>query len=265
MLKEKRKWEGHAHKAEKDKTVGLSPVTVNTRLKGLRTMFNFLYDEDYIQNNPMAKIKPVIEPESEIEVMSGEQLERLLKMPNRKTYVGFRDFVFMNVLIDGFFRLNEAVKIKVSDIDFNLELITIPANNVKVRRSKKVPISKGTLRLLADLIKENEDFDSEFIFLTNYGENIADDRMRDRIKIYAEKAGLEINVYPHLFRHSAATIYLENGGEVRFLAEMLGHRDLRMVMRYTHLSKKSVKEMHSKYSAIHNITNKLSKDRRTHR
>ncbi|GGF87891.1 tyrosine-type recombinase/integrase [Paenibacillus abyssi] len=262
MLTKKRKWEGHAHKSEDEKTVGLSPVTVNTRLKGLRTMFTFLYAEDEIPYNPFDKIKPVKEPEQEIEIMTAEQMERILKSPDRKTYAGFRDFVFMNVLIDGFFRINEALKIRESDINFETGLVTIPAVNAKSRKSKTVPLSRGTLKLLRDLIADNADFETDYVFLTNYGDNISDDRMRDRIKQHARKANIDVRVYPHLFRHSAATLYLENGGEIRFLAELLGHADLRMVLRYTHLSKKAVSEMHVKYSPIHNVTGKLSKERR---
>ncbi|WP_088833432.1 tyrosine-type recombinase/integrase [Paenibacillus tyrfis] len=265
MLRSKRKWEGHAHKAERDKTVGLSEVTVNTRMKGLRTMFNFLYDEDLIETNPFHKVKLVREPENEIQIMSTDQLERLLKAPDKRMYAGFRDHVFMTLLIDGFFRINEALRLKESDINFETGMTLIAAERVKTRRSKAVPLEKSTLRLLRDLIKENAEFETDYIFLTNYGSLISDDRMRDRIKQYAKKAGLEIRVYPHLFRHTAATMFLENGGDVRFLAEILGHSDLRMVLRYTHLSKKSVKEQHNKFSPINSVMSGLNKQRKIKR
>lgn len=262
LLRTKRKWEGHPHKSEEEKTEGLSPVTVNTRLKGMRTMFNFLFSEEIIDHNPFLKVKPVREPENEIQVMTTEQLQRLLRAPNKKTYAGFRDFVFMNVLIDGFYRINEALGLQETDINFETEMTHITAERVKTRKSKMVPLEKSTLRLLKDLIKENEEFDTKHIFLTNYGEPISDDRMRDRIKQHAKTAGIDIRVYPHLFRHTAATMYLENGGDVRYLAEILGHSDLRMVLRYTHLSKKSVKEQHGKYSPIKDVTSNLSKQRK---
>ncbi|MFB6362510.1 tyrosine-type recombinase/integrase [Paenibacillus elgii] len=265
MLRSKRKWEGHAHKAERDKTAGLSAVTVNTRMKGLRTMFNFLYNEDLIETNPFHKVKPVREPENEIQIMTAEQLERLLKAPDKRTYAGFRDYVFMSLLVDGFYRINEALNLKKSDINFETGMTYVTAERVKTRRSKSVPLEKSTLRALSDLIKENAEFDTDYIFLTNYGSLISDDRMRDRIKQHAKKAGLEIRVYPHLFRHTAATMFLENGGDVRFLAEILGHADLRMVLRYTHLSKKSVKEQHGKFSPINNVMSGLSKQRKIKR
>lgn len=263
LLKTKRRWEGHPHKAEEEKTVGLKPSTVNTRLKGLRTMYTFLYAEGYLPENIFAKIKPVAEEDEEIEIMTDEQLARILRQPDKKTYVGFRDYTFMVLLIDGFLRLNEGLHVKRADINFDLALLKIPAANAKSRRSKTVPLDRQTLNLLRDLIRENEDYDTDYVFLTNYGERLTDDRMRDRIKLYAERAEIEVNVYPHLFRHTAATIYLENGGDVRSLAELMGHADLRQVMRYTHLSKASISLKHSKFSPIHNVTNKLAKARRT--
>lgn len=265
MMRTKRKWEGHAHKSEEEKTVGLSAVTVNTRLKALRTMFNFLEAEDMIQTNPFNKVKPVREPESEVQVLTSDQMERLLKTPNKRTYAGFRDYVFMVTLVDGFFRLNEALKLKKSDINFATGMVTVAAEHVKTRKGRSVPLERSTLRIISDLIKENEDFETDYIFLTNYGEPLSDDRMRDRIKEHAREAGIDVRVYPHLFRHTAATMYLENGGDVRFLAEILGHSDLRMVLRYTHLSKNAVKEQHSKFTPIRNVLSGLSKERKIKR
>lgn len=225
-------------------------------------MFNFLYFEDLIQTNPFHKIKPVREPESEIQVMSTDQLERLLKTPNKRSYAGFRDFVFMAVLVDGFFRINEALQLKKSDVNFETGMVHVAAERVKTRKGRSVPLEKSTLRLIVDLIKENDEFETEYLFLTNYGGLISDDRMRDRIKGHAKAAEIDIRVYPHLFRHTAATMFLENGGDVRYLAEILGHTDLRMVLRYTHLSKKSVKEQHGKFSPIKNVLSGLNKQRK---
>lgn len=265
MLGRKRKWEGHAHKAEAEKTVGLSPVTVNTRLKGIRTMFNFLEAEGLLPDNPMKRIKSVREPESNVKVLTAGQLEQLLKTPDRGTYAGFRDYVFMVVLIDGFFRLNEALSLREGDINFKTGLCTLPAERMKNRRSRTVPLSQPTLRLIKQLIKENKEYETDLLFLTNYGEYITDDRMRDRIKEHAKKAGLKVRVYPHLFRHSAATIYLEKGGDIRFLAGILGHSDLRMVQRYTHPSDSAIKAQHNMYSPINDVLGKLAKPRKTKR
>jgi integrase/recombinase XerD len=237
MLNSKRKWEGHKHKTEANMTVGLSPVTVNTRLKGIRTMFRFLKSEGLIEKNPFDNIKSVEEPESDIQIMSVEQLKKLLSAPNQKSYAGFRDFVMMNILIDGFMRIGEVITLKKSDIDFDTGTLTLSGKITKSRRSRIVPLQRRTLTLIKELINDSEEFESDYVFLTNYGEPITDDQFRNRLKMHAAAARINIRIYPHLFRHTSATMFLENGGDIRHLQLILGHADLRMCIRYTHLSK----------------------------
>ncbi|BCG59729.1 hypothetical protein PUR_31540 [Paenibacillus sp. URB8-2] len=81
-------------------TLGLSPVTVNTKFGKLRTQFTFLEDEGYIDKNPCSKIRKVKEPQKEMKIMSTDDLKKLLAVPDQRTYAGFRDYVIMNVLID---------------------------------------------------------------------------------------------------------------------------------------------------------------------
>lgn len=257
----RRKWENNPHKSEENKTKGLSPVTVNTRMKTLRTMFRFLADEELIPADPCARVKKATEPKQEIRVMNEEQIRTLLATPDQRTYAGFRDIVAMNVLLDTSGRIGEVLALKKEDIDLTLGTVTFDANNVKTRQGRHVPILKRTSRLLAELMEESADFGSDYVFLTNYGEQLTDDQFRRRLRQHANKAGLNIRIYPHLFRHSAATMYLENGGEIRHLAKLLGHRDLRQTMRYTHLSDKSLRAQHEKSTVINNVMRKMERPR----
>ena len=261
----RRKWEDNPHKSEDNKTKGLSPVTVNTRMKSLRTMFRFLADEEIIPVDPCARVKKAAEPTQEIRVMNADQIRKLLAAPDIRTYAGFRDHVAMNVLLDTFGRIGEVLALKKEDVDLTLGTVSFDAYNVKTRHGRHVPILKQTARLLADLIEESADFNSEYIFLANYGERITDDQFRRRLRQHAENAGLTLRIYPHLFRHSAATMYLENGGEIRHLAKILGHRDLRQTMRYTHISDKSIREQHEKSTPINNIMRKMERPRKVKR
>ncbi|MGG1445077.1 tyrosine-type recombinase/integrase [Brevibacillus laterosporus] len=265
MLNEKRKWDGHKHKTEKDMTVGLSPVTVNTRLKGLRTFFKFLKDEGIIERNVFDFIKKVHEPESEIRVMSIEQLKKLLKAPDQRTYAGFRDHTIISVLIDGFMRIGEVLSLQKTDIDFEAGVLSLSSKLTKTRRARFVPLQKHTIKLLEELIEDSEEFNSPYIFLTNYGERLTNNQFGHRLKQHAETAGLKIRIYPHLFRHTAATLFLEGGGDLRHLQKILGHGDLRTIIKYTHLSQQSVISQHAQYSPLNKVVDKLNKYRRTFR
>ncbi|MDZ5669114.1 tyrosine-type recombinase/integrase [Bacillus stercoris] len=136
----------------------------------------------------------------------------------------------------------------------------------KNRRARTVPIEFGTAKMLNELIVENRaDFESEYIFLANYGERLTRDHFRKRLVEYAKEVGIKKRVHPHLFRHTAATMYLESGGDMRHLQMLLGHSDLRMVQRYTHLSGSSLTAQHEKYSAINKVRGKLNKQRKIKR
>lgn len=262
MLHEKERFEGHKFKPKSEEGAGLSPTTVNVRLKTLRTLFKFLSEEGIVETNPMDQVKRVTEDQEEIVVLTVDQLKALLNAPNQRRYAGFRDYVLMNVLLDAFLRINEALSLRVQDVDFDLGTINIRAEESKNRKSRIIPLQKRTISLIKDLIKENEEFDTEYIFLSNYGEPLTDNNFRHRLKQYAKKAGITTEVHPHLFRHTAATMALEAGMDIRHLQMLLGHSDLRMVMRYTHLSKKSLMVQHERYSPINAIYGKLNKERK---
>lgn len=260
------RFEGHKYKSSAEMTVGLSPATINTRLKTLRVMFKCLAEEGLIDSNPMEGIKNVSEPEEEIVVLTGEELKRLLNVPNQRHYAEFRDYVLMHFLIDGMCRIGEALALKHSDIDFGIKTATIPATIAKNRKSRTIPLQPITARLIKELISENKaDFDSDYIFLTNYGEQMTRDHFRKRLNQYAKKADITKNVHPHLFRHTAATMFLESGGDLRHLQILLGHADFRMVMRYTHLSKAALIKEHERHSAMNQVIGPLNRNRKIKR
>ncbi|WP_025026666.1 tyrosine-type recombinase/integrase [Caldalkalibacillus mannanilyticus] len=262
MLQEKVQFEGHPFKPKSVEKIGLSPITVNLRLKPLRTLFKFLVREGLYTENPFEMIKKVEEEDSIIEILTVRQLQSLLEAPNKRSYAGFRDYVLMNLLLDSFCRINEVLMLKEQDIDGETCSIKVRAENSKSKRSKQIPIQKQTLKLLFELTRENKEFETDYIFLANYGEVLTANQFRHRLRDYAKSAGLNCRVHPHLFRHTSATMFLEAGGDIRHLQMLLGHKDLRMVMRYTHLSLKSLTDQHNKYSPLNQVFNKLNKDRK---
>ncbi|KIV55277.1 integrase [Aneurinibacillus migulanus] len=265
MLNDKVRFDGHKYKPDEAKTVGLTPVTVNTRIGTLKTMFKFLYDEEKIDINPFAPIKTVEEDTPEIQVLTVEEIRVLLGVPNQRSYAGFRDYVLMTLLFDAMLRIQEALSLKVSDINVETSMVTVRAENAKNRNQRTVPIQKRTLNLLLELIKENDEFDSDYIFLANYGDQLTQSNFRNKLHRYAKHAGITKRIHPHLFRHTAATMFLEAGGDLRHLQMLLGHKDFRMVIRYTHLSKTSLKSQHEMYSPLNQVLKPLNKSRKIKR
>lgn len=265
LLQEKIRFEHHKFKSEAEQTKGLSPVTVNTRLKSIKTLSKFLVTEGYLKSDPTKNIKDVKENEEAIEVLSADELRSLLNAPNQKFYSEHRDTCLITLLIDGMLRISEALNLERRDIDYLTNVLTVRAEIAKSRKARHIPLQKKTVNLLKELIKETEEFDSEYIFLANYGEQLQPNHFRKQLRLYAKRAGIKKRVHPHLIRHSAATIFLENGGDLRHLQLLLGHGDLRMVLRYTHLSNKSLIAQQNQYSVLNSVVGKLSKNRKIKR
>ncbi|EDW22343.1 tyrosine-type recombinase/integrase [Bacillus pumilus] len=265
LLHERVKFDGHKFKKDEHKTPGMSPKSVNDYIKTLRTLFRFAQHEGSALLNPFDDTKLVSDPEEMVNILSPDELRRLLSAPDQRTFVGFRDYVIMTFLVDSMARIGEILSLTKENVDYASSTVYFSAWDVKTRQGRFVPLERKTMNLIKELLIENEDFESPFVFLSNYGEQLETNHFRKQLNRYAEQVGITKKVHPHLFRHTGATMYLENGGDIRHLQAMLGHRDMRMVKRYTHLSKSSLKEQHSKHSPLVQITEKLNKERKTFR
>lgn len=256
-------FDGHRYKTDNQRKKGLMPSTINTRLKTLRAMFRCLYEEEITPSNPIDGVKNIPAPLEKIEVLTLDEMKRLLQTPDKTSYAGVRDLSLMYTAIDSMARIGELTQLKVRDFDYEHNTVTIRASIAKSRKPRTLPLRPATMKLVKRLILANDDFDTEYVFLTNYGEPIDRDLFRKRLNEYGNKAKIKKRIHPHLLRHSAATVFLEDGGSIRHLQMLLGHADLRMVLRYTHLSNKAVEGQHTKHSAINKIADKRNRPRKT--
>ncbi|WP_145412402.1 tyrosine-type recombinase/integrase [Paenibacillus xylanexedens] len=262
---EKVKFSDNCNVPDSVRTVGLLPKSINTRIKNMKTMFKFLKEENVIDVDPFVYLKNVQDIGRDIEVLTAEEMNLLIKAPNQRNYSDFRDFVVMNLLIDGMLRVDEALTLRKDDVDTIACYATLRREITKSRKPRVVPITKRTAKLIQELIRETTEFDSEYIFLNNYGERLLPNHFRHQLKKYADRAGIEKRVYPHLLRHSGATLFLEEGGSQRHLQVILGHADGRMTAHYTHLSDKNVKKNHDEFSPLNAVIGKLEKSRKIKR
>lgn len=236
------------------KSIGVSVSYINTVMKHMRAFYNFLVEEEYVQANPFTKIKSLKEAQDNIEALSVDQLKLLLKQPDQRTYAGFRDYVLMMLLADTGMRISEALNLTQEDIDFKTNVIELKGTNTKNRKTRYVPISQKTSKLLRELFVEIEEFNTPHIFATVYGNTIDPARFRKRLKIYGDNAGIKgVRVSPHTFRHTFAKYYLLNNGDVMTLQKILGHSSIEMVRKYVNMTNKDILTQHNKHSPINNL------------
>ncbi|WP_051967865.1 tyrosine-type recombinase/integrase [Brevibacillus thermoruber] len=161
MAQERVHYEGHTFNPAKNAPevkVGLSPMTINIRLRALKCFLKYGYDHGYFEENPIAGIKLFKTDEDEIGSFTEQQVQKLLKACDRKTYAGFRDYTLMTLLLDTGLRISEALSITNEMVDCNARLITLSGKVTKNRKLRQVPISQETAKLIKQLQQDNTHF-----------------------------------------------------------------------------------------------------------
>jgi integrase/recombinase XerD len=257
MSKEKKLWDDHTQASVRYKTdkKGLSPTTVNIRLRTLKCLFKFLNDEGHIPDNPTARVKLLKTEKDTIQAFSKQQIIDILKQPDQRTYAGFRDYVLLLLFLDTGIRLNEALGLTSKNFDYDQKIIKVPAPLAKNTKARILPLSKKTAKMIQILIKENSIFeDTEYLFLSNYGSKIDPSWIRARIKKYGQQAGItNIRVSPHIFRHTFSKFYILNGGDAFTLQRILDHSTMNTVRKYVQMNGEDIKQQHHQYSPINFI------------
>ncbi|WP_223700053.1 tyrosine-type recombinase/integrase [Sutcliffiella deserti] len=232
----------------------LSPVTANVRIRTMRAFIRYCYIEEYINTPIHEKFKPVKTPEDTLESLTPAEIKRLLSVIDEDMYTGFRDKVIILVLLDTLVRISELVAIKKSNVDLEGGFITLEAMETKTRKTRTVPLSTKTIKLLKEYIKETEDFDDEHLFLTYDGHDIFPTTIRMSLTKYGKLAGItNKRVSPHTFRHTGALLYIMNGGDPFSLQRILGHSHMNMVRKYIQMSDTDVRRQHNNFSALNSI------------
>ncbi|MCM2535134.1 tyrosine-type recombinase/integrase [Neobacillus pocheonensis] len=257
MSKEKRLWDDHTKASRQCKTdkKGLSPFTVNIRLRTLKCLFKFLYDEGHLDHNPTVRVKLMKTEKDTIEAFSKQQILDLLRQPDQRTYAGFRDYVLMLLFLDTGIRCSEALGLTKKNFDYEQKTIKVQAGLAKNTHARILPLSKKTAKALNTLIKENGIFeDIDYIFLSNYGGKIDPSWVRSRIKTYGKQVKIDnIRVSPHTFRHTFSKFYILNGGDAFTLQRILDHATMNMVRKYVQMNGEDIKNQHHQYSPVNNL------------
>ncbi|MBB6447382.1 tyrosine-type recombinase/integrase [Bacillus benzoevorans] len=128
---------------------GLSPYTINLRLRSLKTMCAFWYEEGMLASNPAAKVRKVKADEvDEVPGLTDIEVERILNYFDERQFAQWRDKTLCLLLLDCGLRIEEAVSITIDRINLRYCEINIPANKAKNRKARDVPVSREVAKRL---------------------------------------------------------------------------------------------------------------------
>jgi len=231
------------------KRSGLQASSVRLDAVAIRIFFRFLTARRGWPTNPAATLV-LPRPEKHLpETLRPEQVLKLLESIGPNDPLGLRDRAMMELLYSSGLRVSELCDARLENIDLDAGFIRVTGKGNKTRL---VPVGKPAAEAVrAYLARERPELVSKKtgaeIFLSIRGKKLTTPRIRQLIKQYAARAGLEVNVYPHLMRHSFATHLLGGGADLRIIQELLGHADISTTQIYTHVENSGLKAVIKKF------------------
>ncbi len=217
-------------------------------LSAMRGFFRFLRVERLIDADPTAIIASPRLTRRLPEVLSLDDVDRLLAAPDRKTPRGLRDAAMIETVYATGLRVSEVVGLRVEDLD--LERGCLRATG-KGRKQRLVPLGEVAADLLRRYLAEARPTfvrrPDGALFATRLGRGMTRQGFWKLLGAYARAAGIRAQVHPHRLRHSFATHLLERGADLRVVQALLGHADISTTEIYTHVSRARLLELYRRH------------------
>ncbi|MCX6755858.1 MAG: tyrosine-type recombinase/integrase [Candidatus Nomurabacteria bacterium] len=224
----------------------LKKNTQNYHLIALRAFLKYMMKRGVTSLSPdkieLAKIK-----ERHLDLISVDELARLMNAPDMATPKGLRDKAILELFFSTGLRLSELCSLN-RDLDLSKDEFSIRGKGEKVRVVFLSPTAKEAIKVY---LKNRKDLD-EPLFVQNSRNRSDSGRLTPRsieriVKYYAIKAGISKKVTPHVIRHSFATDLLSNGADIRSVQMMLGHANIATTQIYTHVTDSQLRDVHKKF------------------
>lgn len=233
----------------------LSPFTIQDHARTIKALWGWLFRDGYIDKNPLEKFPLPSVPKTIVRIITKDQFKRLTSYIDTSTPTGERYYCIITILYGSGPRISEIVTAFTKDVNFDLGFIRVTG---KGNKERDIPLSKTALREIRRYLRESRpkicSIDSPYLFPDSNGKPLSVNSVEQFITRLKIKAGFEnVRIYPHLFRHSFGTEFINAGGSVFALKEILGHSSLTTTLRYTHLQPADLRREHSKFSPIEHL------------
>jgi site-specific recombinase XerD len=212
--------------------------TQNYYLIALRSFLKYLTKRS-VQSLPADSIELAKVPERSLDLISSEELGRLLNAPNdeKDREISLRDRAIMEMLFSTGLRVSELCSLP-KDLDLSKDEFSVRGKGEKVR---VVFLTDEAKSVVKEYINKRKDLTSGRLF------ELTPRTIERIIKKYAIKSGISKKVTPHVIRHSFATDLLQNGADLRSVQVLLGHANITTTQIYTHVTDKHLKEIHRNF------------------
>ena len=219
-------------------------------ISSIKGFFSFLLEDELREDNPSTLLET---PKLGLylpDTLSLEEIEKLISATDENTDLAKRNRCMIEVLYGCGLRVSELTKLQISNINFKENYLKIQGKGDKVRSVPLADYTADFIKNYINNIRSKQKINpkhSDILFLNSRGAQISRQMVFLVIKEIVRKAGIQKNISPHTFRHSFATHLLQNGADLRFIQEMLGHSSITTTEIYTHLNTEELHETILKY------------------
>ena len=229
------------------------PKTVRRKIASLKAFFHHMEYRELLNENPFAKLDirfreakllPKTIPFHSIQTfLSTLYAQKELAKSEYQLRCCIRDIAVIELLFATGMRISELCSLKPSDMDFESNNILIYGKGAKERI-----IQLGNQEVISALVLYQETFKTDievcgYFFVNRLQHRLSDQSVRFMINRYAQLAGIDQHITPHMFRHSFATLLLEQDVDIRYIQRMLGHSSISTTEIYTHVSNTKQKDI----------------------
>lgn len=215
-------------------------------ISSIKSFFKYLVEDEFRADNPTTLLEG---PKLGLylpDTLSFEDVNRIIAVIKNDTDLGRRNHCMVEVLYGCGLRVSELIDLKISNINFKESYLKVEGKGDK---SRFVPMASFTSKLIKDYIRDirskykiNKKCE-DILFLNSRGSAMSRVIVFIIIKELTEKAGINKKISPHTFRHSFATHLLQNGADLRYIQEMLGHSSITTTEIYTHLKNEELRDV----------------------
>lgn len=214
----------------------LSGKSIARALSAWRGLFHYLCKKHDFSHNPCIGLRAPKSPKSLPQALSIDQVVHFVDI-KEDDILSLRDHAILELFYSSGLRLAELASLNTTDFSMQEGIVTVTGKGNKTRI---VPVGEQALKALqkwlvarASLVLQEES--QHAIFVTQQGKRISHRAIQYRLKTWAVKQGINVNVHPHMLRHSFASHVLQSSGDLRAVQEMLGHANISTTQVYTHL------------------------------
>lgn len=223
-------------------------ITIQSYVRALRAFLNWLYLNDHVEADFCRKFRLPKARKAFINVLTDQEIERVFAVyGDNSNVIHLRNRVILSLMLDAGLRLNEVVTAQVADLHLPEGYLIVTGKGSKQRAVSFGVTTLEHVKAYLDAVTL-----SGALLQTAEGEPLTRDTLKNMFRKLKKKSGVE-RLHPHLLRHTFATRYLENGGSIYNLKELLGHTTLKQTQAYLHVAQNRRHLDFARYSPLDNI------------